>query len=246
MKIRLKYFSMLALAGILAGCGNDEDPAQPDPRPNTSPNGSVVGSVSPANGASRVLLFAGQDTLKTTPNSTGVFSFADVKPGNYQVVARAYPGYLAPAPTAVTLEAGKVTEVPEIKMMALPINGLLAVTINGSPVNGTPIFSAVGNGSLSYSDGNLGFYLELPVISGPGTYTNANSDLNVIVIEGPSGARWETTKTLGTASLTVTSYDPVTLKGDATFSFTAPASANGATGSKTGTNGSLQNVRLYR
>ena len=245
MKLHLKHFLILALAAFATACGNDEDTSQPTPTPAAT-TGEVSGTVTPSNGASHVFLISGTDTLKTVPSAFGDFEFAEVKPGTYQVMAKPFFDHEAPAPTSVTVKAGQTTTVPVITLTKIPIDGLISVSLDGSVISGTPLFSAVGNGSISISNSTDQVYLELPIITGTGTYTNANSDLNVIILQSPTSARWETTKTLGTATLTVTSFDPVTLKGNATFSFSAPASANGATGSKVGTNGSLKNTRLAR
>lgn len=239
MKTSVKYFVMLAFATLMSGCSKDDNATQPNI------TGNISGSIDPTNGASQVLLYAGQDTLKATPDNFGDFEFNEVKPGNYHIVAKPFSDHEAPGPAPVTITAGK-TEPVHIQLIKIPIDGLISVSVDGSTLSGTPLFSAVGNGSISISNVTLGVYLELPVITGPGTFTNANSNLNVIVLEGPTGARWETIKTSGTATLTVTSFDPVTLKGNATFSFSAPANGNGATGNKAGTNGSLKNARLAR
>jgi hypothetical protein len=244
MNLTFKNFLVLALATTLAGCSKDDDATSQPPASTTT--GTVTGSVSPANGASRVLLISGADTLKATPSGFGEYTFEEVKPGPYQVMAKPFPDHEAPAPVAVSVSAGQTTTVPVITLTRVPIDGLISVSVDGSVISGTPLFSAVGNGSISISNSTMAIYLELPEITKTGTYTNANSDLSVIVLQGPNTDRWETTKTTGTATLTVTAFDPVTLKGSATFSFSAPASGNGATGNKVGTNGSLKNARLAR
>ncbi len=245
MKISLKYCFIAALGFLTAGCGNDDDTANPTTPTPAATTGNISGSITPANGASMVFLIAGTDTLKTSPSGFGTFEFEEVKPGNYQVMAKPFSDHEGPGPSPVTVTAGKTEEV-HINLTKIPIDGLMSVSIDGSIIQGTPVFSAVGHGSVSISNSDYLVYIDLPIISGTGNYTNANSDLKVTVLQYPTSARWETTKTLGTATLTVTAFDPNSLKGNATFSFSAPASGNGATGNKAGTNGSLKNTRLVR
>lgn len=238
MRFSLKSLFFVALTAFAFGCDSDDDAANPS-------NGTVKGSVSPANGASQVFLVTGTDTIKGTPAADGTYELKDVKPGDYQISAKANANFMAPAASAVSVTAGNTTDVPVITLTALPANGSASVSIGGTTYSGTPTFAGFGNGTLFYLSNGNQIHITLPAgISGPGTFTtSATSDLEFKVINNSSGATWSTDATGGTGTLTVSSYNATTKKGSATFSFTAVPTMGG-TGTKVGTNGTLLNVRL--
>ena len=237
MRLRLKYFVLLAVTAFSFGCDKDDDT-----QPTT---GTVKGSISPANGGSQVFLITGSDTLKATPASTGTYEFTQVKAGSYQATVKTNAGYSAPAATAITVTAGQTTDVPVITLTQVPANGAASVVIDGVTFSGTPSFAGFGTGKLFYLSNGFQVHITLPAnITGPGTFTtSASSDLVFMVLNNSTGATWSSDDAGGSGTLTVTSFDAATKKGNATFSFTATPSM-GATGNKVGTNGSLQNVRL--
>jgi hypothetical protein len=236
MKASLKYFFLVLITAFSVGCGDDKD---------TSPTtGIVKGSITPANGASKVYLVSGTDTVSGTPTSSGTFELTSVKPGSYQFSIKSNEGFSSPAPTAVEVTAGQTTEVPAITLTQLPANGLMSVSVSGTAYSGTPTFAAFGNGLLFIYSNGYQVHLTLPAITGTGTYTTSStSDLEFKVINNTTGAMWSSDNASGTGTLNITSYNATTKKGSGTFTFTATP-GSGATGNKVGTNGSLQNVKL--
>jgi len=78
-------------------------------------NGTVKGTVSPAEGATRAWIISATDTLKTDVNA-GAFEIPDVKPGTYKVIIEAKPPYKNVAKDGITVTDGQTTEVGEIKL----------------------------------------------------------------------------------------------------------------------------------
>ncbi|MBS1597792.1 MAG: carboxypeptidase regulatory-like domain-containing protein [Bacteroidetes bacterium] len=78
-------------------------------------NGTVKGTVSPAEGATRAWIISSSDTLKTSVNQ-GSFEIPDVKPGTYKVIIEAKPPYKNVAKDGITVTDGQTTEVGEIKL----------------------------------------------------------------------------------------------------------------------------------
>ena len=79
-------------------------------------NGSVKGTVSPANKASMAWIVSSTDTLKV-PVDKGVFEIRDIKPGIYKVIIEAKPPYKNAATDAITITDGQVIDVGEIKLV---------------------------------------------------------------------------------------------------------------------------------
>ena len=235
MKARLTFILLATMAGFVTSCSDDDDA--------TPATGTVTGTISPANGASQVYLITGTDTIKGAPSASGTYELKDVKAGDYQITVKANANYTAPAPAAVNVTAGNTTTVPVITLTALPAGGAASVVIGGVTYAGTPTFANFGTGKLFYLSNGYQVHITLPAnITGPATFTTANSDLNFMVLSNSTGANWDTDNTGGTGTLTVTSFNATTKKGSATFSFTAAASSGSTT--KVGTNGTLQNVTL--
>jgi hypothetical protein len=78
-------------------------------------NGSVKGTVSPANEANMAWIVSSTDTLKV-PVDKGTFEIRDVKPGVYKVIIEAKPPYKNAATDAITVNDGQVIDVGEIKL----------------------------------------------------------------------------------------------------------------------------------
>jgi hypothetical protein len=78
-------------------------------------NGTVKGTVSPAEGAARVWVISSTDTLKAAINQ-GTFEIPDVKPGTYKVIIEAKPPYKNVAKDGVTVTDGQTSDVGEIKL----------------------------------------------------------------------------------------------------------------------------------
>ena len=77
--------------------------------------GTVKGTVTPADGATRAWIISATDTLKS-PISNGTFEIPDVKPGIYKVVIEAKPPYKNVAKDGITVADGQTSDVGEIKL----------------------------------------------------------------------------------------------------------------------------------
>ena len=77
--------------------------------------GSIKGVVTPAEGASAVWAISGKDTLKSDIQNGG-FEITYARCGTYTLVVEAKPPYKNQAKENVTVAAGQVTELGEIKL----------------------------------------------------------------------------------------------------------------------------------
>jgi len=82
---------------------------------NVITNGSVKGTVSPADAGVRAWAISGTDTLKADVSS-GAFEIANAKPGTYQVIVEAKAPYKNAAKDGVEVKDGAATDVGEIKL----------------------------------------------------------------------------------------------------------------------------------
>lgn len=78
-------------------------------------NGSIKGTVSPADGAVRAWALSTSDTLRA-PVTNGSFEITDAKPGTYRVIIEAKPPYKNIAKEDVNVADGQPTDVGEIKL----------------------------------------------------------------------------------------------------------------------------------
>ena len=78
-------------------------------------NGSVKGTVSPADAAVRAWVISSTDTLKV-PIDKGNFVIDDVKPGTYKVIIEAKPPFKNAAKDGITVSDGQPSDVGEIKL----------------------------------------------------------------------------------------------------------------------------------
>jgi hypothetical protein len=78
-------------------------------------NGSIKGTVSPAEGAVQAWALSSTDTLKAAITN-GAFEITNVKPGDYRLIIEAKPPYKNVAKEAVSVKDGAPTEVGEIKL----------------------------------------------------------------------------------------------------------------------------------
>lgn len=81
----------------------------------TVETGTIKGTLSPANSVDQVLAISGTDTLKVTPDSTS-FTFDQVKAGSYTVIVDAKEPLKDKALENVTVKAGEVADLGEIKL----------------------------------------------------------------------------------------------------------------------------------
>lgn len=80
---------------------------------NAITNGSVKGTVNPADGAVRSWAINGTDTLKTDIAS-GAFEITDAKPGTYKVIIEAKAPYKNATKEGVEVKDGETTDLGEI------------------------------------------------------------------------------------------------------------------------------------
>jgi hypothetical protein len=77
--------------------------------------GSIKGSISPADGATKVWALSSTDTLKADIQS-GSFEIVNAKAGTYRLIVEAKPPYKNTAKDNVTVADGAPTNVGEIKL----------------------------------------------------------------------------------------------------------------------------------
>ncbi len=82
---------------------------------NVITNGSVKGTVSPADAAVRALAISGADTLKADI-ANGAFEIGEAKPGTYQVIIEAKAPYKNAVKDGVEVKEGEATDLGEIKL----------------------------------------------------------------------------------------------------------------------------------
>lgn len=82
---------------------------------NVITNGSVKGTVSPADAAVRALAISGADTLKADI-ANGAFEIGEAKPGTYQVIIEAKTPYKNTFKDGVEVKEGEATDLGEIKL----------------------------------------------------------------------------------------------------------------------------------
>jgi hypothetical protein len=248
MKKRISFILFVAFAGFFTGCGDDDK--KDDPTPET---GTVTGTISPANSASKVYLIVGTDTIKGTPTAAGTYELTDVKVGTYKLAFKATSAYVAPAPTDVTVTARQTTNVPVVTFATLPPNGLMSVEIDGVTHSRTPSNNVSGSFAEPYIiSNNFSTYdytvqIRIPHITGPGTFNITNSDLVFSISDGRTNYDYYTWYPGSSGTLTITSYNSATKRGNGTFSFVAANTSgdpNATPKTKAGVNGVLTNVKL--
>lgn len=82
---------------------------------NAVQTGSIKGTISPADGATRVWALSGTDTLKASVEQ-GAFEITGAKAGTYRLIVEAKPPYKNAAKDGVTVADGQPTDVGEIKL----------------------------------------------------------------------------------------------------------------------------------
>lgn len=78
-------------------------------------NGSINGTIVPADGATKVWALSTMDTLQSAIQS-GSFEITNAKPGTYRVIVEAKPPYKNTAKDNVTVADGAPTNVGVIKL----------------------------------------------------------------------------------------------------------------------------------
>ena len=81
----------------------------------TVETGTIKGTLSPANSVNQVLAISGTDTLKVTPDSASC-TFDQVKAGSYTVIVDAKEPLNDKSLENVTVKAGEVADLGEIKL----------------------------------------------------------------------------------------------------------------------------------
>ena len=78
-------------------------------------SGSIKGTVSPADGATRAWAESSTDTLKALVIN-GSYEITDAKPGTYKIIIEAKPPYKNAAKSDITVSDGKAADAGEIKL----------------------------------------------------------------------------------------------------------------------------------
>jgi hypothetical protein len=78
-------------------------------------SGSIKGTVSPADGATRAWALSSTDTLKALVIN-GAYEITDAKPGSYKVIIEAKPPYKNAAKDGITVQDGQAADAGEIKL----------------------------------------------------------------------------------------------------------------------------------
>ena len=231
MHVRLTYFWFLVILILAAGCS--QTTVEPD-------NGGITGTVMPANAASLVYLVRGTDTIKTGVKPDGTYEISDIAKGEYKLTAKPNFGFIAPVPGPIIINGGFTTQAYPIRVPQIPASGAFSITIQDSIYTGTSITDSTAATDLTLVSGPYLFRFQLPAVSGPATFTTAtNPDLKIEVRFNKQ--IWEAGGSQGNATLTVTSFDQATRRGNGTFSFTAVKAGEADIA---GTNGSLQFIKF--
>jgi len=82
---------------------------------NSLRSGSIKGTVSPAEGATRAWAESSTDTLKALIVN-GAFEITDAKPGTYKLIIEAKPPYKNAAKDGVSVTDGQAADAGEIKL----------------------------------------------------------------------------------------------------------------------------------
>ncbi len=78
-------------------------------------SGSIKGTVSPADGATRAWAESSTDTLKALVIN-GSYEITDAKPGTYKVIIEAKPPYRNAAKDGITVSDGQAADAGEIRL----------------------------------------------------------------------------------------------------------------------------------
>lgn len=78
-------------------------------------SGSIKGTVSPADGATRAWALSSTDTLRALIVN-GAYEITDAKPGTYKVIIEAKPPYKNAAKDGITVNDGQPTDAGDIKL----------------------------------------------------------------------------------------------------------------------------------
>ena len=82
---------------------------------STLKTGSVKGSITPSDAATRAWLISSSDTMRA-PVDKGAFEILNVKPGSYKLIIEAKPPYKNLAKEGITVSDGQPTDVGQIKL----------------------------------------------------------------------------------------------------------------------------------
>ncbi len=82
---------------------------------NVMLNGSVKGTVTPADAAVRAWAISGSDTLKADITD-GAFEISDAKPGVYKIIIEAAAPYKNSSKDGVEVKDGEPTDIGEVKL----------------------------------------------------------------------------------------------------------------------------------
>lgn len=230
----------LPAASMLNSCSSDK---KDDPQPTT---GSLAGTVSPANGLTKVTATDGGGlTFVATPGTNGAFTIADLKPGEYTLSFTPASGYAQPGNRSITIVAGQqaAAGTVEVESDGSVRNGTISWTRDGVAYTSTALSGMIRpvgyltEISASTTSGGSTHQVSFTFsnsITGPGTYElfssgPGNNGGEYIVTTGSNTVRYgtylyqtgPTTGYAGRGNFIVTSFDATSRRMSGTFSYSA-------------------------
>lgn len=213
--------------------GNKPDSEKTSPVAIT--NGSLSGMIAPLGSVTMVTLTSATIPAQTAlPNSiSGSYKFTDLVAGNYVIHFAVAKGYTAPDEVEITIEAGKNTDAgwqtlvnsaskaPFSFWMDGKLHQFGALVKYSSPALSIQGIRSEGQyGRLDYK--RFTITINLDEVNGPGTYvckgTSTSSITYVSEHDNSIGYRtWGMNKDGGSATVIITSIDPVNRKVTGTF-----------------------------
>lgn len=83
---------------------------------NIPAGGSIIGRITPPDGATRAWALSAKDTLRATISNAGAFEIPNAEAGVYTVVVEAKPPFKNQARENVNVTDGKPTDIGEIRL----------------------------------------------------------------------------------------------------------------------------------
>ncbi|MDO7875947.1 hypothetical protein Q5H93_14480 [Hymenobacter sp. ASUV-10] len=247
---------LLALAGgpllTISSCSSDK---KEDPQPTT---GSLAGTVNPAGSLSKVTATdAGGLTFVATPEASGAFTIADLKPGVYILSFTPATGYLQPGTRSITIVAGQkaAAGTVEVESDGSIRSGTVSwnrdgvaystTTVQGSyapQFAGANTLMLLAKAATGGTQNQVDIRIDYLTSLAPNTYQLRRTTGPGGVSEGfytTSGASATSFYVVDTGSLTITSFDATTRVLSGTFAFTADG-FNNTTGTTSISNGTFR------
>jgi hypothetical protein len=237
---------LFLFGSILVSCKKDKD----DPKPTT---GSIRATAIPAGAATNMRLTRDNTTIEIAPNSSGIFQADNLQAGNYSVTFTPAVGFQGPQASNVSVTAGSTNDLGTVAFVqpGSPFIGTMSATVNGNTwnsalhggtVDGSGMGLTISGAAVSLTGTSETIMLNLPNITGLGTYS-APFDASAVYMVASITGTPQTWVSGSNCTITITNIDQVEQKISGTFSFTAsPAPGSSASGNKTVTNGTFTNL----